>query len=450
MAQQLSSVRCPNCGSPIQSPIEQIVDVGVDPSIKARFLSGSLNYARCGVCGFEGQVATPLLYHDPEKELLLTFLPPEINLAKDEQERVIGSLINQVIDRLPNDQRKAYLLQPVAVLTMQGLIERILEADGVTKEVLDEQREKMRLFEELLQTPEENIEVFVKENDDQFDSVFYQLASLSIQTATDENAQAAATSLLEKSLEHSTYGKKIRRQEVELRIATEQLSKLGQEINLDQLIDLFVNAPNEERIIALVNLVQPALNYSFFQGLTERIESSEGDQREHLERVRDQILDISETIEKVQEVRAAQANELLKRIIESEDLEKAVLSALPAMDDLFIGVLQANLRAAEEKQDEELLGKLTTVDQYLRKIVRESMPSSLQLAQDLMELEDEQEAISLLQSSENEIDENLLAALMTNAQQQEANGNTEAAARMQNLYREALRQSMKMKLNEAS
>ena len=81
--------RCPNCSNPIQAQIMQLVDVGQDPSAKARLLSGSLNHVQCGVCGYQGQVATPMVYHDPEKELLLTFIPIEINMPKDEQEGAI-------------------------------------------------------------------------------------------------------------------------------------------------------------------------------------------------------------------------------------------------------------------------------------------------------------------------------------------------------------------------
>jgi hypothetical protein len=152
MAQSLTQIRCPNCSNPVQAQIMQLVDIDQDPSAKAHLLSGSHNHVQCGVCGYQGQVATPIVYHDPGKELLLTFIPVELGMPKDEQERVLGRLINQAIDRLSAEQRKGYLLQPQAVLTFQGLIERILEADGITKEEIEAQREKLRLFEDLLRT----------------------------------------------------------------------------------------------------------------------------------------------------------------------------------------------------------------------------------------------------------------------------------------------------------
>jgi hypothetical protein len=52
--------------------IEQLVDAESDPGSKARLLSGALNRVRCPVCSWEGQLAAPLVYHDPAHELLLT------------------------------------------------------------------------------------------------------------------------------------------------------------------------------------------------------------------------------------------------------------------------------------------------------------------------------------------------------------------------------------------
>ena len=36
MVQPTGQVRCPNCGNPIQAHIQQLIDLGADPSAKAR------------------------------------------------------------------------------------------------------------------------------------------------------------------------------------------------------------------------------------------------------------------------------------------------------------------------------------------------------------------------------------------------------------------------------
>ena len=131
---------------PVSATLEQLFDVNQDPSAKQRFLSGRFNTIQCSNCGYQGQVAGPIMYHDPEKELLLTFVPMELGLPQPEQEKLIGRLMNEVINKLPQDKRKGYLLNPKPTFTMQGLMERVLEADGITKEMLDSQKAKVNNF----------------------------------------------------------------------------------------------------------------------------------------------------------------------------------------------------------------------------------------------------------------------------------------------------------------
>ena len=69
---------CPRCRQPILAEVEKLFDLNVDPQAKQRLLSGAVNVARCPNCGFEGPINVPIVYHDPEKELLLTYFPPEL------------------------------------------------------------------------------------------------------------------------------------------------------------------------------------------------------------------------------------------------------------------------------------------------------------------------------------------------------------------------------------
>jgi hypothetical protein len=71
-----TQINCPNCKSPIMADVQQLFDVAQDPSSKSRLLSGFSNFVQCQVCGYQGALATPIVYHDPEKELLLKFDQP--------------------------------------------------------------------------------------------------------------------------------------------------------------------------------------------------------------------------------------------------------------------------------------------------------------------------------------------------------------------------------------
>ena len=446
MTQGVSQVRCPNCRSPVQATIEQLVDVGQDPGAKARLLSGSLNRLRCPVCGFEGQLATPLVYHDPAKELLLTYLPVELNLPKAEQEKVIGHLINQAIDRLPAEQRKAYLFQPQAVLTMPGLVERVLQADGITREQIDAQRARLRVLEELLRTPDEGLQAFVDEHDAELDDTFFQLATLSLQNARDPQAAERASRRLEAALALTSLGKRLQSRQAEIEAAVQSLNQAGKGLTREKLLDVMIDAPSQERIEALVGLTRPALDYEWFSILSSRIDGAQGEEKTRLGLLREQLLDLTQRIDRAQEARAGQAASLLRSLLQAPDLDQALQSALPAIDDLFLGILGANLRAARDRGDEPSRKRLEEIDSRLRAIIQESLPPGLRLAQEALDLEDEDEARRRLEQSSEAIDEEVLGALLGAAQRLEQAGDKEGSERVMRLHRSALGLSMRNRL----
>ena len=91
-----TQIACPRCRQMIAANIEQLFDVTQDPQAKQRLLGGASNMARCPHCGYQGRLATPVVYHDNEKELLLTFFPPELGMPLNEQEKLIGPMIKQI------------------------------------------------------------------------------------------------------------------------------------------------------------------------------------------------------------------------------------------------------------------------------------------------------------------------------------------------------------------
>lgn len=442
MAQSLTQINCPNCRNPIQVAINQLIDVGHDPEAKSQLLSGGHNHIVCNICSYQGQIATPIVYHDPDKELLLTYIPVEIGIAKDEQERLLGRLINQAIDRLPSEKRKGYLLQPQAVLTMQGLIDRVLEADGISKEDLEAQRAKLRLFEELLRTPEDEIQQFAQENNEELDEAFFQLASFSLQATSDEKAREAANQRLQLLLPETSFGKEIIAQDTETRLAAESLQQLGDKITHDKLLEIFLEAPTDLRVDALVQLIRPALDYVFFQKLTEKIDQASDDVKTKLTAMRQRILELTQRIDKAQEARTAAAAQLIRVLMDSDDLDEAIKAALPRVDELFLTLLHSNIQAADERSDAATADKLRLIDERLKEVINEALPPGLQLAQRMLEVADLEEAQTLLEDSSDLVDEQLLGALLSTTQRLEQGGDADGAKRIRELHRMALKISM--------
>ncbi len=447
MAQPVTQIQCPNCRNPIQARVQQLIDVDRDPRSKSLLLSGNLNHVNCPVCGYSGQLATPLVYHDSEKELLLTFLPMEIGLDKNEQERIVGRMINRVLEDLPAERRKAYLLQPQQMLTMQGLVERVLEADGITREEIEGQRAKLRLFEELLRKPDEDLAGFVEEHDEALDEAFFQLASLALRAGGEDGAVQAANHKLESVLELSSFGKRLRAQEQELRQAAEDLRAIGEDLTRERLIDLLIEAPNDERVAAIVNLTRPAMDYQFFAELTARIDGAEDQNKERLEALRGSVLALTQQIDQMQQARMQQTASILQSLLEADDLDEALRAALPAIDELFLSLLQANIQAAEEKNDGATLQRLREIEFRIQALVERSLPAGIRLAQQVVDEDDEARAKELIEESLDHLDEQFLSALMATAQRLEGTDN-EMAERLRRLHRHAVRLSMRSKMGK--
>ena len=442
-----TQVTCPNCRIPFQAEVEQILDVSQDPGVKSRLLSGSLNMIQCPACGFQGQLNLPLVYHDAGKELMLTYAPVDLSVNKNEQEMMIGRLIKQIVDQLPAEQRKGYLLQPKSVLTLQGLAENILEADGITKEELENQRAKMKLFEDLLRTPEDQIDSFVKDHDEEIDSAFMQLASLTIQATADPQAQQALAVRFEKVIELSTFGQALTEQREEIDKASQSLQELGENITREAILDLLIEAPNDLRVTALVNYTRSALDYTFFQLLTERIEASEGTEREALTVLRKKVLEITEEIDKAQEARIQQTAALIQHLVDAEDLDVELERTMPLIDDFFLGVLRSLLESASKHKDEEQFGKLERIENRIAELIKQSLPRGLQLAQELLQMKDLDSARQLIDDNSADVDQDLLNGLLSALQRYQDSDRAEEAERIQTIYNHALKTSMKAKMH---
>ena len=407
-----TQISCPRCGQPIVAEIRRVFDLAQDPRAKDILLSGAANIVQCPHCGFQGPIATPLVYHDPDKELLLVYVPPELGLHRDEQEKVIGPLLNQIINNLPPEKRKAYLLQPQTMLTYERLIERILEADGITKEMLEAQEQRLRLIQRLMNAaPDVRAEIIRQENA-LIDANFFALLAHLLELYLAQGDRASAQRLVEvekAALDHSTYGQELRREEQEVKAALDSLQKLGPRATVEQLVDLVVQAPNDTRLQALVRLARPAMNYEFFAHLSERIEKAQGAEKERLTQLRERLLELTQQIDKEVQARVQAVRDLIEQILSAENMEQAVLQALPAVDDFFLGVLEQELLAARQKGDLQRSARLNQIVETLQKLT--APPPQVALLEALVNTPDPQARQQLLERNAQLVDQNLAETL---------------------------------------
>src|SRR5574338_1432593 len=290
-----TQIACPRCRQMIPANVEQLFDVTQDPQAKQRLLGGVSNMARCPFCGYQGRLATPIVYHDNDKELLLTFFPPELGLPLNEQEKVIGPLIKQVMDHLPPEKRKGYLLNPIPNLTYESMVQTILSKDGITPEMLKEQQDRVSLIERLLQASSNDVRSeLIKQNPNMFDEQFFALFSRLAQSAAASGQEQVARALVDlqkQLLEETAFGRELKESVGELEAATKALQDAGQGLTREKLLELIVESPNDARVRAYVNLARAGMDYEFFQLLSTRIDKASGEEKTRMEALREKLLD---------------------------------------------------------------------------------------------------------------------------------------------------------------
>jgi hypothetical protein len=418
-----------------------IIDVGQNPEVKNLFLSGQLNIAVCPQCGHAGMLSTPIVYHDPEQELLFTYLPPELELPEPEKQRIIGDMTNRVMSSLPAEQRKGYLLRPRSFLRLEGMVEAILEADGITPEMLQSQRAKSALLNRLLQaTSDDARKVIAQENEEQIDYEFFQILTLNIELAQAGGQAETAGRLLslrKQLLDWTSAGRQVAASE-------EAIKELGTKVTREGLLQKLVDAAlagEQTKIETMVRVARPAIDYIFYQQLTGRIEAAEKARKtqeaETLSALRESILNLTARIDAELQQAAEKAAHLLQKILRSDDLEKAVHANLNQIDDLFMNALVMNLQAAEQTGQSADIEKLRQISEIIMELIQESQPSEIQLINRLMTAEYPDGTQALLDENHEQINAQLLEIMRLVEEDLQENGRDEFAYRLAQIREQA-------------
>ncbi|MFZ3070115.1 MAG: CpXC domain-containing protein [Anaerolineaceae bacterium] len=447
-----TTVNCPNCRTPIMVEITRLFDMNTDPDAKEKLLSGSANYFSCPVCHYQGVYPTPLVYHDPDKELLLTYFPPETNTPLPEQERILGPLIKKVVDDLLPAKRRAYIFRPQTMLTQQRLFERILEADGITPEMMKAQQEKLALLQQLASAKPDSLPTLIQQLDGKIDDqIFLLLSRLSEASAAGGDQQGAQILMgVEKALlEHSTYGKNLAEQANETQAAIQSLQELSKNgLTREALLDLIIqSAHSEVRLTTIVTMARGGLDYTFFQLLSSKIDSAKGEEKQKLLDLREKLLQLTEEVDNALKEQAAQAQTLLDELLKTDNLEKATQEALPRINQAFADLVNREVYAAQSANDEARLNKLNVIITVVQSASASSM--YIQLIEMLINTPDGKARQEILEQAGDAIDPDFLQMLSGLISQIESKGDQpEVLIKLKDLNREVLRFSMQKNLEK--
>jgi len=447
-----TQVNCPSCRQPVVVEVQQVFDVAEDSLAKQKLLSNSVNFLHCPFCGYQGMLALPIVYHDPNKELLLTFFPPDLKTPINEQEKQIGPLINRIIDRMPQEKRKAYLLQPQNMLTYQTLVEKVLEADGITKEMIEEQQKKVRLLERLLTTPKEDRVAIIKQEEDQFDLGFFSIFSSILQSVLDQGDEASKNELVElqqQLYENTKVGKELKQLSRETENALKSLQEAGKEgLTREKLLEVILNAKTDTEISTIVGLTHSGMDYVFFQLLSEKIEAASNDEEKHkLLDLREKLLKQIEEINNQIKTEMNKSKDNLEKILQAENIEEEVTKNPEVINDFFIQNIQNEIAYARQKGDSERLNKL---DQLMGVIEKYSAPlRQIKLLETMLEIEDETALDKLIEERQDELTDDFIS-LLNNviAEYEKSAKDVNLLNKLKLIYKKVLRMSMRAKIKE--
>jgi len=450
-----TQIACPRCRQMIAANVEQLFDVTQDPQAKQRLLGGVSNMARCPHCGYQGRLATPIVYHDNDKELLLTYFPPELSMPLNEQERLIGPLIKQVTDRLPPERRKGYLLNPIPNLTYESMIQTILGKDGITPEMLKEQQDRVQLVERLLQASTADVRSeIIKQNLNLFDEQFFALYSRLAQSAASGGQEPVARAMIDlqnQLLEETEFGRGLKESVTEMEAATKSLQEVGQGLTREKLLDIVLESPGDARLRAYVNIARGGMDYQFFQLLTDKINKASADEKSRLESIRQKLLDFTNEVDKQLEARYKQAQEFVESLLAQDDVVKAVQNNLNGFTQDAVDIVNQMLRQASEKNDYTRMGKLQKMVEILREV---STPPEVAFIEQLLDTPDDISLAKMLDANKDLINDQFMEALIGlvgQVDQAAEQGNPEAknlSEKLGKVYKSALKFSMQKNIGE--
>lgn len=438
-----TQIQCPQCGTPFVADIHQVIDADQNPELKQRLIAGQINVAVCPRCGAGGQLASPLVYHDSTHELFMIHIPHEMPMKQMEREQLIGRLTRQVIDNLPPEKRKGYLFQPQTILNMQTFYEKVLETEGITKEMIERQRKQSELLNTLMRADKDVIEHLVKERASEIDETFFAMLQQYLdmaQQTQQEKELVKLTNLRAKLMRETPAGRQMEKQQIAMHALNRDAKKadgLTPEILLKHLLQ---NLDDDRVVKAMLGMVQGALGYEFFALMTsegEKLEAAgETAKAQKLVNLRTELLEAQETMRQESQRMVEEAGKLLNDLLAAPDLATAVKQNMETIDDAFMYILSASIAQAEQQGDNKRLQALSRVQSTIIKEVESQYPPEIILLNQLLEAETPAAREQVLNENRQLVTPNLLKMLeavegqIKEMGQEELNGRLDAVKQL--------------------
>ncbi len=432
---QVVQLTCPNCRTPIRAPIVTLIDVGSQPEMKSYLLSGQLNMIVCPNCSNVSMLAAPLIYHDNAKQLFLVYFPQQLNARPDEQERFIGEATSALMRALPADAPKGYLLSPKRFLTMNTLVETVLEADGISKEMIAAQRKRVDLIgqfaEAFEQGGEEQLRPLAEENRTELDYEFFATMTAYVQAELAADREESATMLLNL------------RNTLAALVGFEGLDGTTNEeadISLEDALERLTQAEDADLEQTIAEL-RDVIDYEFFELLTTQIEAAEAqgnaDLAASLTARRAAIIETTERLDAQAQAMFEQSAALMQDAMTADDSAAVLRERREDINEAFLLLLESQQMAAERAGHPQIAERLGALRDTALQVLEEALSPEDRLINQLLQAEEAADATRLLRTNMAMITSAFVKRLNELAADAETQGRKPVGERLRQLAREA-------------
>jgi hypothetical protein len=419
-------LQCPACRTPFRAAIFTLIDGGEQPELKAALVSGQINVAVCPQCRTPSMLAAPLIYHDADKQLCLVYLPQESNQRPADQDRFVGEVTGYLMKSLPPETPRAHLLAPRRFLSLQSLIEAVLQADGLSLADLQRQEQYAQLLSELagLLEDERAFAGYVAQRRADLTPELFEVLQQFIDATPEEQSETRTMleTLRERLLQDDGSGDAAVREALETA--------------LSRLTD-----SEDAALAAVVAELRPQLDYTLFEIWTERIAEIDaaGDRAraEQLLARRDQVLELVEAMDREAQELFERGTALLQEVLNQDDPAAALRERAEQVDQDLLIVISANVGAAQRAGDVAMVEALTLLGDVTQQIITDRMSPEDRFIHELLSQETPQAATTLLRRSFARITPDLIKRLNALADEEEQRGQAEQAALLRRFAREA-------------
>jgi hypothetical protein len=333
------------------------------------------------------------------------------------------------MDRTPAEQRRGYMLQPQTIINYQTFLEKVLETEGITPEMIARQRKQAELINTLAQADREVTQILLDERKGEIDETFFGLLQSAMQAAEqqgDNERLVRLTNLQARLYTETEIGRRLEKRQLALRRFEQDLRREKQLTPQLLLKHILSNADDDALVQSLAMAGQSALDYTFFMLLTEEIENvarqKDKAKSQQLTRVRRMLLDIQRALDEANKQLLNQANMTLDKLLAVEDQRAAIREYAEELDETLMYVLAARIEQAEQQGRDLEAARLNRLYQLIMEDVEEGIPPEIKLINELLVAGSEAEQRRLLDENRQLVSPQL--AQMLNAVSQRLGNDT--------------------------